>query len=292
MSIQSRFLKLVLRLTRLKSMFRPLNVAGLRKLTDRSTGPRKTHGCTYNTQQIAQTHYTLVTPPSQTTAGVLIYLHGGAYVTGIADVHWNTLSYLCAKLGRQGIMLDYALAPESSHPAALNDVLAVYAMCLQTHAAGDVSFVGDSAGAGLAVGTVLCLNDDGQQLPGKLVLFSPWLDLTMQNPAVPALEKVELVISAPGLIEAGQLYAGAEDPAHPYLSPINGGLACLPPTLLQIGTHDVFLPDCQRFSENASKAGVDITYTEAPKMFHAYSLFGGVVPEATAAIQDAVQFLT
>lgn len=292
MSIQANFFTLYLRAMRFKSRMNPgLQVEGIRSMD--VTGPPTsfTSGCTYEDQQMDGTTVTWVHPPDVRSEDLLIYVHGGAYVGGISLLHWGLLSRLCAELGRTGLMIHYRLAPEHPYPQGLQDVVGVYQEVLQTSPPQQISMLGDSAGGGLLLGSVFALHEQGQPLPAKLVLLSPWLDITMQNPAIDTLEKFDPILSRPGLVEAGQLYAGDEDPAHHHLSPLNGDLAMLPPILLQVGTHEIFLPDIRLFREKASRAGVDVTYTEAPKMFHVYTAIFPFIPEAKEAVREVVEFL-
>lgn len=293
MSIQATFFKLYFRVMRFKSRMNPtLQVEGIRSMDIAGHPTAFTSNCTYEDQQMDGTTVTWVHPPDVRSEDLLIYVHGGAYIGGISQLYWALLSRLCAELGRAGLMIHYRLAPEHPYPQGLQDVVRVYQAVLQTRTPQQISIIGDSAGGGLLLGSVFALHEQAQPLPAKLVLLSPWLDITMQNPAIDALEKFDPILSKPGLVEAGQLYAGDEDPKHPYLSPINGDLAMLPPTLLQVGTHEIFLPDIRLFREKASRAGVDVTYTEAPKMFHVYTAIFPFIPEAKEAVREVVEFLT
>jgi epsilon-lactone hydrolase len=53
----------------------------------------------------------------------------------------------------------------------------------------------------------------------------------------------------PGLVEAGRLYAGELDAAHPFVSPLHGDLTGLAPIILFTGTHDVLHPDSVALAE-------------------------------------------
>lgn len=68
--------------------------------------------------------------------------------------------------------------------------------------------IGDAAGAGLALAAAQRLRDRTGAQPSRIVLISPWLDLTMSHPDQPAIEAADPFQARSGLLEAGRLYAG------------------------------------------------------------------------------------
>jgi epsilon-lactone hydrolase len=75
-------------------------------------------------------------------------------------------------------VFDYRLAPEHPFPAALDDSVAGYQWLLSEGTKpGSIAFIGDSAGGGLCLATLLALRDQGIPLPGSAVALSPWTDL-------------------------------------------------------------------------------------------------------------------
>lgn len=140
---------------------------------------------------------------------------------------------------------------------------------------------GDSAGAGLATGLALAT---GIALAG-LLLISPWLDVTMTNPAIRALEDRDVMLGVPGLRYWGRAWAGEWALDDPRVSPIHGDLGTLPPTRIYQGGRDVFLADARRCAVLAEKAGGDVALEEFPDGFH---VFPGATftPEAHRVFAD------
>lgn len=66
-----------------------------------------------------------------------------------------------------------------------------------------VVLCGDSAGGGLALAQALHYRDRGLPLPGRIVLFASWVDLTMSNPGVTVVEDKDVMRALTGLIQAG-----------------------------------------------------------------------------------------
>jgi len=273
------------------SMAKGLDVARLRARDMPDPQTKRNYGREYEAGELAGVKVTYVRPLTVESAGVLVHLHGGIYVAGISEPHWWLFSRLCAETGRLGVMVDYRLAPEHPFPAALDDAVAVLAALAEIHGAGNLIVSGDSAGGGLAVAAAMKMRDDGQALPGKLVLLSPWLDISLENPAIPALEKKDRVLARIGAVEAGERYALGTDLKSPYLSPVYGDLSGLPPMLLQIGTNEILLPDCRAFQEKAVAQNAALEYREYAKLFHAWILTFPMLPEGEEALQEVLRYI-
>lgn len=224
--------------------------------------------------------------------GVILYLHGGAYVFGSAATHREFAGRL-ARLSRRAVFLpEYRLAPEHPFPAAHDDARAAFRMLLALgHRAEDIAVVGDSAGGGLALSLALGLRDAGEPLPAKLVLLSPWTDLVPLDTYDADLVRRDPMIDPEFGKEAARAYYTAHDPRHPLISPLYAALTGLPPMLIHVGTEEVLLPDSQRFAERARAAGLAVDLQVWPGMWHVWHLFGAVLPEARRSHEDIVRFL-
>lgn len=150
-----------------------------------------------------------------------------------------------------------------------------------------MSLVGDSAGAGLALGLAGALPAARLPQPRRIVLISPWLDLTLGDPAVVALAPRDPWLSPAGLVELGRAWAGGDDPADPRLSPVHGPLKDLAPVSVCIGTRDIFYPDVCRLRERAATEGAAVDVTVRAGAVHVYPLTP--TPEGRAAAARIVR---
>ena len=150
-------------------------------------------------------------------------------------------------------------------------------------------FMGDSAGGGLALAFAQKLvKENAKVQPIKNILFSPWLDLSMQNPKITQQEHLDKILPIVGLITAGKKYAGGEDVSNYLLSPINGEIEGIGDTLVIYGTQELFYPDCKKLQEK-SKSYKNFTFHEFPEMQHDWVIFP--IPEAAQALDIAVDFI-
>ncbi|HUE59252.1 MAG TPA: alpha/beta hydrolase fold domain-containing protein, partial [Acidimicrobiales bacterium] len=114
-------------------------------------------------------------PGAGSSRGTLLYLHGGGYFQGSITTHRRLVASLCLAAGTRGLSVDYRLAPEHPHPAAVNDALAAYRWMIGP--AGEdpsrVIVAGDSAGGGLSAALLVALRDAGDPPPAGAYLISP-----------------------------------------------------------------------------------------------------------------------
>jgi acetyl esterase/lipase len=225
--------------------------------------------------------------PRTASGTAAVYLHGGAYVSGIAPQHWS----LIGRFADAGVRVEvplYGTAPAHTHRDAYPFLRRVWNE-LTGEVPGGPVLAGDSAGGGLALGLAQDLVADDAVLPARLVLLSPWLDLTLGHPRLPEYERRDPWLARPGLLQAGRAWAGGDDPTAPRLSPANGPLAGLPPVQVFVGGREIGYPDAEDFARSAAAAGVDVHLTVAEGAVHVYPL----VPapegaEGARAVTEAV----
>ncbi|MER5661719.1 alpha/beta hydrolase fold domain-containing protein [Streptomyces mirabilis] len=227
-----------------------------------------------------------VSPRGRRAERAVVYLHGGAYISHMVPQHWQLISQL-ADAGVRVEVAQYGLAPKYTYRDAYPFVTAVYRDLLSDLDAGQVTIMGDSAGAGLALGVAQSLVGSGLPQPARVVLISPWLDLTLTNPAIPEVEALDPFLTTSRLLAAGRGWAGGDDPAHPRLSPVNGPLAPLAPIDVYIGTRDLFYPDVRRLEERAAAEGAAVNVIVCDGAVHAYPLVPA--PEGRAAARAIVR---
>ncbi|MEZ4429156.1 MAG: alpha/beta hydrolase fold domain-containing protein, partial [Nannocystaceae bacterium] len=118
------------------------------------------------------------------TDRALLHLHGGGYVMGTCQSHRGLSAWIAEATGVQVVIPEYRLAPEHPFPAALEDAIACYHALCERLDPSAIALVGDSAGGGLTLATLLSLRDVGARLPAAAVVLSPWTDMTFSGATI------------------------------------------------------------------------------------------------------------
>lgn len=221
---------------------------------------------------------------------VVFYLHGGAYAIGSAAASAGLASDVVRRAGARAISVDYRLAPESPYPAAVDDAVAAYRALLESVPSSRIAIVGESAGGGLAVATLVALKLAGLPQPSSAAVFSPWADLTLSGDSMRAKAAVDPSLTPAGLrLRAADYAAGSL--AEPLASPVFADLAGLPPLLIQAGSHEILLDDATRLAARAAAADVPVTLEVTPGVPHVFQAFSALLEEADAALNSAGTFI-
>jgi len=225
-----------------------------------------------------------LTPKTSPTGTHLIYLHGGAYVFPLIAAHWGIIGTLMRVSGASVTVPLYGLAPEHgvTEAYALLDVLFNDATTKHER----VYLAGDSSGGGLSLGQAMRVRDDGRRPPAGVVLFSPWVDATMQNPDVAELAHRDKMIAPAGLAAAARWWASDVGVQSPLVSPLFGDLAGLPPVHTHQGDHDILFADAVLLHSRILAAGGASTLDVYPGAFHDF-VGAPWTPEARLALKRA-----
>jgi monoterpene epsilon-lactone hydrolase len=221
----------------------------------------------------------------------LIYLHGGAYVSG-APIYYRHFTWRIANAARAHVWaLEYRLAPEHPFPAALQDAVAAYEWLADKSAPGELLVMGDSAGAGLVLCLLLKLRDAGTPLPCAAVSMSPWTDLALTGASLTGNAASDPMLNPDDLPYLVRCYLAGSDPRNPHASPLYGDVFGLPPVLIQVGSDEILRDDAVRMAEKLKQHNAQSRLEVWPRMPHVFQLFVPVLPEAHQAIAQIGKFI-
>jgi acetyl esterase/lipase len=214
------------------------------------------------------------TTPEADPTRVILFLHGGGYISGSLDSHRHMIAQAGREARARTLALGYRLAPEHPFPAALEDAIAGYRFLLsQGFEPRHIAVAGESAGGGLAVAMLVSARDEGLPLPACVWCSSPWVDLEMSGRSMVLKASVDPLIQKPYLLELAASYLNGGDPRTPFASPLYADLRGLPPMLIQVGSAETLLDDSVRLAGAAGSADVRVTLEIWPDMIHAWHLF-------------------
>lgn len=224
-------------------------------------------------------------------ARTVLYVHGGGYVQGSIASYRGMAGRVAEALDARVLLYEYRLAPENPFPAGLDDSVAAYAWLLESGVpAGDIVVMGDSAGGGLALATLLRLKELNMAMPAAGVCFSPLADFEASGDSAKPGAVDDPMIPAAAIPQAGGLYAPGQL-RNPLVSPVYGDLSGLPPLLIFVGTREVLLDDAVRLKRNADAAGVHAMLVVREGLTHGWPYFGPALPESRETLQQVRRFV-
>ncbi|MEI5676128.1 MULTISPECIES: alpha/beta hydrolase [unclassified Nocardioides] len=214
---------------------------------------------------------------------VVVFLHGGGFVSGGLDSHDAHARMLCRDTGRSVLAVDYRLAPAHRFPAAYDDALAAVRWAAD-ELADRVAVAGPSAGANLALGAALALAGT-TAAPVAQLLVNP---LVHGDPSYPSRSELA---DAYGLTSERLEWCTEQylaDPAQrddvrfaPLLSP---DLGVLPPTVLVVAGRDPLRDEGRELGRRLRAAGVPVDLSEEPGMPHGFWRFAELSDAAGSAV--------
>jgi acetyl esterase len=226
---------------------------------------------------------------------VVAYFHGGGWVSGDARQSEWWCAGLAAQAGVTVVSVEYRLAPEHPFPIPAQDCYAAVEWIVKRSAelevdADRLAVMGDSAGGNLAAVVCLMARDRGGPHIGAQVLVYPSVDQTRSYPSeaenadAPILQRADHE-------NAPRLYLSGADPADPYVSPLAGELAHLPPALIQTAQHDMLRDQGPAYADALRAAGVAARVTNYPRAVHGFASLPAVTEGAPAALAEAAAFV-
>lgn len=228
-----------------------------------------------------------LTPKNPKSDVYAIYFHGGGYYSGSVISHKNLLSQITASTNMVTYIFEYRLSPEAVFPSAHDDSKEVVSFLDDLEQGKDSIWIGESAGGGLAAG--LCVDDSFTFRPKKLVLMSPWLDLSDKNKDRNFLKNKDILILLDGMHMMGEYYAGDHDPANPILSPVFADIQEFPDVLIQVCSNELLYNDAVEFSKKLKKINSKYELQVWDNLWHAWQFFP--IKEAEDAREKIVKFI-
>lgn len=207
----------------------------------------------------------------------IIFIHGGAYVGEINYQHFFFCYLLARKLNAYVLAPVYPLAPKHSCNETFDLIMDLY----NEYSNDNIILMGDSAGGGFVLSFCQHLNRVNLSQPDNVVVFSPWVDVSMDNDYD---SKSDPILGEVGLRQIGKSWAGDLDTKNYKVSPLYGDNTNLPRTLIFVGDNEIFYKDVLKYAENLERDNVDYRLIVGEGLFHIYPLFP--MPETRTAFKE------
>lgn len=225
---------------------------------------------------------------------LLLYFHGGGFVTGDLFTADNTCRFLCRRAGLAVLSVDYRLAPEAPFPAAVEDCLSATRWAAN-HGADlhvDVSKLivgGDSAGGTLAaVIAQLCSAGSGPRLLGQALFYPSTLSTSFDTPSFREFGEKPYGLTRRDIVWFLDQYAAPGQRADPRVSPLLAeDLHGLPQALVLTAEYDVLRDEGEAYARRLEEAGVPVCLMRCNGMVHGFASMIGFLRRATMNMDAA-----
>ena len=202
----------------------------------------------------------------------VFYIHGGAYRYDFLSSHWRFIEKLVKETNALVIAPGYRLAPYATYKEAFELIVPLYKKHCAEHPEKKIILMGDSAGGGLALALAEYFKAEGMRLPDELILFSPWVDVSMENEEIPKYQPKDPMIEAASAGAVAKRWAGDLDIHDPKVSPLYGDLSGLRNVTVFIGTEEVLYPDAIKMFYKLDR-DISNELIVADGMNHVYPLY-------------------
>ena len=235
--------------------------------------------------------------PADGRRRVVLYLHGGAFLTCGVNSH-SRISVALSKFADSPVLVvDYRLIPKHTIGMAIDDCYDGYQwLRLRGYEPDQIVLAGDSAGGYLALALAQRLQAEGET-PAALVAISPLLQLekdpklTHPNAYTDAMfppKAFDALVALVARAAAKHVVDGEPEDVYEPLDHIEPGL---PQTLIHVSGSEVLLHDARLAARRLAAAGVPTEVRVWPGQIHDFQLAAPLIPEATRSLRQIGKYI-
>ncbi len=236
--------------------------------------------------QIADSNITEVKANNEAKK-LILFMHGGAFISGPAKHHWDTLKTIYEKTSSTIWMCDYPKAPEHQIDAITQNIDRIYQQALEQFSSDKIILLGDSVGGNLILTLIQRLVKSNGEMPKKIILVSPILDASFENSAIDELESNDPILSKKGVLSAKKMAAGNRSLKDPIISPLYGSFEGFPETIMYLAENDISYPDQRLGEEKLRQMKTKLTVKVGEGMPHIWP-FLPVMKEAKKSLLEII----
>ena len=174
---------------------------------------------------------------------VIFYIHGGYYVYQMGSEQTALMNRLTRQTNSLAVIPMYPLAPFHTAESGHELMLRLYEQVCSENPGKKIILMGDSAGGGYSLALAENLAQHGMEQPDELVLLSPWVDVTMNNPEIADYADADPMLTVTMGRMSGEAWAGSLSTDDWLVSPLNGDMSQLKNVSIFVGTRELFYPD-------------------------------------------------
>jgi acetyl esterase/lipase len=235
--------------------------------------------------------------PADGSRRMVLYFHGGAFLTCGANSHGRLVEELSKFADSPVLVVNYRLLPKHSIGMALDDCYDAYRWVRTLgYDPGQIVLAGDSAGGYLSLALAQRLQDEGEE-PAALVAISPLLQLAKEckqahpninTDAMFPAKSFDALVALVASAAAKHIVDGKPEEIYEPLEHIKPGL---PRTLIHVSGSEVLLHDAQLAARRLAAVGVPAEVRVWPGQVHDFQLAAPLVPEAIRSLRQIGDYI-
>lgn len=220
---------------------------------------------------------------------IIFYIHGGGYVSAPIGLHYKMLDKIAKQTNAKIVFPIYDRLPTATYKDVYPKMLNLYKRILdEVNSSEQITLMGDSAGGGLSLGIALNLKKHKMNQPKDIILLSPWLDISNNNPNIKEMQKYDPILEKSQLNILGEMWSDG-DLENELVSPKNGSPENLGKISLFTGVHEIFYPDIMDYHRNLKRLNIPHNLIVESRMNHVYPIFP--IPEAKVAQKKIIEIV-
>lgn len=282
---------LVLRLKGIKKLFSedPVNYLKVRKEDIYTPKKKQFKAFEVSNTTILDTEVTKI-KSKKNSKELLLFVHGGAFISGPAQHHWDSIHEMLKQTNYNGWMCNYPKAPENKISEISQNIDALYEQALKEYSPNQITLIGDSVGATLIIALIQRLILKEQNTPKQLILVTPVMDASMSNPDIEKYDRIDPMLSRRGILSSKKMCVENNDLNDERISPINGSFNGFPKTFFFAGENDIMYPDQLLAIDKMKNSVLEFKVIKGEGMPHIWPLLP-VMKEARFALNQIIDLL-
>lgn len=284
-SLKSRIIKIVIRLSGFKK--NTSSISNTQKYINRCKNKKLNEKIFKNMIKEKYKQYDFYTwnGTIENNNSFLLYIHGGSFTDKPLNMQIKFVKKIAEKLNLTLVIPLYKTIPDGNSQELLDELKSIYQLLLNKN--DNIYLIGDSAGGGSILSLNLVLNKEQIKNPQAIIMLSPWLDLSLNNPKIN--EKKDIVCSITGNRYCGKIWASKYDIKDYRVSPIFGNFNHLNKVFISCGGNEICQPDCIEFVNKLKKLQIDYKFVQFDNQFHNFELYP--IPESKILMEEIYKYI-
>jgi acetyl esterase/lipase len=238
--------------------------------------------------------------PADGKRAVILYMHGGAFLTCGVNTHGPLMTALSRYADCPVLAVNYRMVPKHSVGMAMDDCYDAYKwLRLRGYEPDQIVLAGDSAGGYLSLALAERLQYEGYagEVPAAVVTLSPLFEIDSETRQHHPNARTDVMFAPrcfPALVEIVQAAAerhvvdGEPEPVYEPLDHIAPGL---PRTLIHVSGSEVLVSDARKAAHMLAAAGVPVEVRVWPGQMHDFQIASALVPEAKRSLRQIGDYI-